>query len=64
MAWEGLAGETGSQLGMTTWSVLFLQTPTPLVQYARIPIVMVIVLVVELVIVWVAQRTLRRSNAG
>jgi len=61
-AWEGLAGEAGNKLGMTTWSVVFLQTPTPLVQYARIPIVMVIVLVVELVIVWVAQRTLRRPS--
>jgi DMSO reductase family type II enzyme heme b subunit len=63
VAWEGLAGETGNKLGITTWSVVFLETPTPLVQYARIPIVMVIVLVVELVIVWVAQRTLRRPNA-
>lgn len=64
MAWDGYANESENQLGLTSWSVLFLQSPTPVIQYARIPVVMVVVIVVELVIVWLVRRSARRPQGA
>jgi DMSO reductase family type II enzyme heme b subunit len=63
MAWDGFADEVETRLGLTTWSVVFLQSPTPVIQfvglpvaYVWIPAVAVAVLVLELVMLWLARR--------
>jgi hypothetical protein len=61
MVWDGAAVEPLGTLGLTTWSVVFLEVPTSLVQYAWVPGVMIGVLVVELLIVWLVRRAHRRK---
>ena len=62
MVWDGSAGEADNRLGMTTWSTIFLQSPTPLVQFAWIPGVMVGVFGAELLIVWLVRHLHRRED--
>jgi DMSO reductase family type II enzyme heme b subunit len=57
MVWDGFAGETETDFGLTTWSQLYLLSPTPLIEYTRIPVVIIIVAVVELLVVWQVRRT-------
>jgi DMSO reductase family type II enzyme heme b subunit len=57
MVWDGFAGETETYFGLTTWSQLYLLSPTPLIEYTRIPVVIIIVAVVELLVVWQVRRT-------
>lgn len=59
MVWDGYAGEVEDRLGLTTWSVVYLQSPLPAVQYAWIPGVMVAVVIAELAIVWLFRRSAR-----
>jgi DMSO reductase family type II enzyme heme b subunit len=62
MAWDGYAEEAEGKLGLTTWSGVYLQSPTPVTQYYRIPAVMVMVVVAEGAIVWLVRRTVRRPR--
>jgi DMSO reductase family type II enzyme heme b subunit len=62
MAWDGFTGEVDDQLGLTSWSVVYLQSPPPALQYAWIPGVMVAVLVAELALFWLARRAVRPSR--
>ena len=62
MAWDGFADEADGRLGLNTWSNVFLQTPTPLVQYAWIPGVMVGVFVAELLVIWFVRRIHRKRQ--
>lgn len=64
VVWDGFADEADDQLGITSWSTVFLQSPIPIIQYAWIPGVMVIVLVVELLIVWIVRFATRRGEGG
>ena len=64
IVWDGFADEADGRLGITTWSTVFLQSPIPVVQYAWIPGVMVIVVVVELLIVWIVRLVARRGEGG
>lgn len=57
MVWDGFAGESGTAVGLTSWSQLYLLTPTPLIEYTRIPVVIIIVAVVEFLVVWRVRRT-------
>jgi DMSO reductase family type II enzyme heme b subunit len=59
MVWEGQAGEVGERLGLTTWSLVYLSSPTPVLQYAFIPGAMAVVAVIELLVVWLARRRSR-----
>lgn len=56
MAWDSFADEVDGRLGLNGWSTVFLQPPTPLVQYAWIPGVMVGVFVAELLMIWFVRR--------
>jgi DMSO reductase family type II enzyme heme b subunit len=62
MAWEGFAGEAENRMGLTTWSVVYLQSPTPVTQYAWIPGVMLAVLVVELGLMGLVRRAVRTEG--
>jgi DMSO reductase family type II enzyme heme b subunit len=64
MAWDGFADEAEDKLGLTSWSVVYLQSPLPTVQYAWIPGVMVAVFVAELLIFWLARRSVRATRKG
>lgn len=59
MVWDGYAGEVENQVGLTSWSVVYLQAPLPAVQYAWIPGVMVAVVLAELAVVWLLRRSVR-----
>lgn len=59
MVWEGHAGEGGQHPGLTTWSLVYLQSPTPMMQYAIVPAVMIVVALIELLIVWTVRRNTR-----
>jgi DMSO reductase family type II enzyme heme b subunit len=56
MVWDGGAHELQGTMGMTSWSVVFLESPKPLTQFLWIPAVMVIVFVIELLIIWLVRR--------
>jgi DMSO reductase family type II enzyme heme b subunit len=62
MAWDGAAGEVEGKLGLTSWSVVYLQAPIPTIQYAWVPGVMVVVFVFELVMVWLVRRSVHPSR--
>jgi DMSO reductase family type II enzyme heme b subunit len=62
MAWEGQAGESGERLGLTTWSLVYLSSPTPAMQYASIPGVMLGVAAVELLLLWSVRRNARNRR--
>jgi DMSO reductase family type II enzyme heme b subunit len=57
MVWDGFVGESGTDMGLTSWSQLYLPTPTPLIEYARVPVVIIIAAAVELFVVWQVRRT-------
>jgi DMSO reductase family type II enzyme heme b subunit len=57
MAWDGFADEVDGSLGLTTWSVVYLQSPAPVTRYYRIPLVMAGVVVAEGAILWLVRRT-------
>ncbi|HXV42526.1 MAG TPA: c-type cytochrome [Anaerolineae bacterium] len=62
MAWDGFADEVDGRLGLTTWSVVYLESPAPATRYYKIPLVMVGVVIVEGLIVGLAQRTARKPK--
>jgi cbb3-type cytochrome c oxidase subunit III len=62
MVWEGYAGETAERFGLTTWSSIFLQPPTPAIQYAQVPAAMIIIAVLELGVVWWVRRGARNRK--
>jgi DMSO reductase family type II enzyme heme b subunit len=62
MVWDGHADESGPRMGLTTWSELYLPSPTPLIEYVWIPVVMLGVVAAEALVTWrvrLAARTRR-----
>jgi DMSO reductase family type II enzyme heme b subunit len=55
-AWDGDASEAGTRLGLTSWSLIHLPSPPPLINYVWIPGVILAVAAVELLIVWRVRR--------
>ena len=62
MVWEGFADEADGRMALNTWSTVFLQPPTPLIQYAWIPGVMVGAFIAELLIIWFVRRVHRNRQ--
>ena len=64
MVWDGYADEVDDKLGLTSWSVVYLQSSLPAVQYAWIPGVMAAVVVAELAVVWLFRRSAQAGQKG
>jgi DMSO reductase family type II enzyme heme b subunit len=63
MAWDGYAGEAGERMGLTTWSLVYMPSPLPLVQYGWIPVVMIAIAAAETLVVWRVRRADRISTS-
>ncbi len=64
MVWDGFAGEAGTDVGLTTWSQLYLLSPTPLIEYSRVPIVVIIVAAAEFFVIWRVRRTTPKKSTS
>ena len=63
MAWDGFSDEVGPRMGLTTWSQAYLPSPTPLIEYFWIPIVIATVAVAELLLLWIVRRRAERGRS-
>ncbi|MBV7337908.1 c-type cytochrome [Chloroflexi bacterium TSY] len=64
IVWDGGSGEIDGQMGINTWSPVYLQSPTPATQYAAIPAVMLVVIVLQWLVVRLVRRFARTKENG
>ncbi len=62
IAWDGFTEEAEGKLGLTSWSGVYLQSPTPVTQYYWIPGIMAAVAVAEGLIVGLVRRAVRKPR--
>ena len=56
MAWDGWRGEEGAIGAVSSWYLIYLEQPVPLITYAWIPVAVVVTVMLEGWIVWTVRR--------